>query len=205
MSFENQIEQEKTKEQLLEEFKNSLEKYGVKEAECRLEQDGELVIEQKLNHGIHGLGYDNGSSHEEGDKRNNSLWLCLDQSDPETIKKNQEWNKNTILDFNNQISGLIIKKTGDNIVEIRISNDHPISTLSRLIDKQKSICLPSDPNGWKLDNMFEADKDTGELVSNLEWDGEEPIECKVAILDTPCDWKSGKWRKEASQKLVVKN
>ena len=78
--------QEKSKEQLLQELQASFEKYGIRDAEIRLES-GKLIIEQKLGSGVRGLGYD---------KEEESLWMCLDQNNPESIANNQKWNANTL-------------------------------------------------------------------------------------------------------------
>jgi len=184
---------EKNKEQLLEEFKNSLEKYGVEDVECRLEK-GKLVIEQKLGSGIRGLGYD---------KNAKSLWLCLDQSDSETIKENERWNANTVLDLKKEMLGINFEKISDENTKIRIAGDHPVATLARLLDREKVVCLPGRFNNWKLDNPFQVNEETGKLENEIEWDG-KPVECKVAIDGIECGWQSGKWRDEAQQKLEAK-
>lgn len=187
---EKEKNQEKTKEQLLEEFKTSLEKHGVKGVECRLEQ-GRLVIEQTLGTGIRGLGYD---------KEAQSLWLCLDQLDPETIRQNQKWNANTILDSGAELSGVTIERIDEKRVKITITPEHPVVALARLIGKENAIHLPGRFNNWKLDSPFELNEETGELENEIAWDG-EPAECKVAISDIPCKWETGGWKDKAEQKL----
>ncbi len=192
--FENLTEtkQEKTKEQLLEEFKISLEKYGVRNIECSFEQ-GKLTIEQKLGSGIRGLGYD---------KKAESLWLCLDQSDPATIIENQRWNANTILDLEKGLPGIAMEKIDGQKVKIRIAADHPAATLARLISKEEAVCLPGQFNNWQLDNPFKLNKETGEMENEILWDGNS-TEGKIAISNTPCDWQSGQWEVKAAQKLEI--
>ncbi len=188
--FTPKAEKEKTKEQLLQEFKISLEKHGVKGVECRLEQ-GRLVIEQTLGAGIRGLGYDKGAQ---------SLWLCLDQLDPKKIRENQRWNANTILDSGAELPGVTIKRIDGKRVKITIAPEHPAACLARLTGKESAIHLPGQFNSWKLDSPFGLNEETGELENEIKWDG-KPAECKVAISDVPCEWEDGKWKDKAKQKL----
>ena len=181
---------EKTKEQLLEEFKISLEKYGVKNIECSFEQ-GKLTIEQKLGSGIRGLGYD---------KDKEDLWLCLDQSNPKTVKDNERWNANTILDLEKELPGITTEKIDDQNVKVRIAVDHPITVLARFVGKESSVHLPGNFNDWKLDNPFKLNEETGELENEISWDGNS-TEGKIAISNTPCDWQSGQWKDKATQRL----
>jgi hypothetical protein len=184
-------ENKKTKEMLLVEFKGALEKYGVKNVECRLE-GGKLVVEQTLSEGIRGLGYD---------KEAKSLWLCLDQMDPETIRENQQWNTNTILSGESQLPGVKIEKVGEKI-KIVISADHPIAALSRLMGEGSGVNLPGKYNNWNIDNPFKINEKTGELENELNWDGSE-TEVKVALTDVTADWEAGKWQNKAHQSLGV--
>jgi len=181
---------EKNKEQLLQEFKISLEKYGVEGVECRLEQ-GRLVIEQTLGAGIRGLGYD---------EKAQSLWLCLDQLDPEKIRENQRWNANTILDSRAELPGVTIERIDGKRVKITIAPEHPAASLARLTGKEEAVHLPGQFNGWKLASPFGLNEKTGGLENEIEWDG-EPAECKVAISGVPCQWEDGGWKDEAEQKL----
>lgn len=186
----NKKEQEKTKEELLLEFKESLEKYGVENIECRLEQ-GRLIIEQKLGSGIRGLGYD---------KNKKDLWLCLDQSNSKTVKENERWNANTILDLEKELPGIVIEKIDKERMIIKIAIDHPVSALARLTGKQDSVYLPGKYNNWQFDQPFIKNNKTGELTNEIAMSSDS-TECKIAISDMTCDWESGKWQNEASQKM----
>jgi len=57
---------EKTREELLEDFKSSLDKYGAEGASVEMENNN-LKIEQRYGEGIRGIGYDG------------KLWMRLDQ------------------------------------------------------------------------------------------------------------------------------
>lgn len=192
MSIEK-LSLEKTKEALLIEFKSSMEKYGVKNVDCRFEE-GNLVIEQKLGEGIRGLGYD---------KEEKSLWMCLDQKDPKSIKENQRWNANTLLELSSRFPGIKIDKQEEGKVKVTLDAEHPIVKLSQILGEGKSVCLPGSYNGWRRENPFLLNKDTEEMEVVLSWDG-ELTECKVAILNSPCQWGSGKWKSASEQRMDIK-
>lgn len=194
-SNEQNAERKKTREELLEEFKNSLEKYGVEGAEVRLEGDN-LVVEQKCGEGIRGLGYD---------KEKKSFWLCLDQKNPkESVKENQRWNANTILDSEKKFPGVNLEKIEERKVKIGIDPDHPVAALSALIGEEKEVYLPGKFNDWKMEKPLEFNEETGKLEGELLWDGEKPVECKVAIADVYSNWKDGGWKKGAEQKMEIR-
>lgn len=187
-------EKEKTREEILEEFKNSLREYGVEGVEVRLEKN-KFVVEQKCGEGIRGLGYD---------KDKNNFWLCLDQKNPEeSVKENQRWNANTILDLEKKFPGVNLEKTEEGKVKIEIDADHPISTLSVLMGKEKSVYLPGGFNGWKMEKPLELNKETGKLEGELSWDG-NPVECKIAIADIYINWEDGGWKNGADQKMETR-
>lgn len=179
-------------QEAFKEFTRSLSEHGVKDVECRMEQ-GKLILEQKLGSGIRGLGYD---------AEEKSLWLCLDQLDPDTIEENQKWNANTVLSIENKFQEVKLEKIDDSTVKIVISSGHPVVCLAKLLGKENNICLPGQYNNWQRshDQAFTLDEETGDLENVIKWNGSQ-IECKVAIKDMPCDWQSGKWKQNASQKL----
>ena len=132
-----QKEQEKNElspEELLAEFKQSLEKYGIKGVECRLEQS-KLVIEQTLGKGIHGLGYD---------KKAQSLWMCLDQSSDENVKENQRWNANTILDKEKKLPETKLEEIEKGKIKVTLTSSHPVTILASLLNRD--VCLPGQFN-----------------------------------------------------------
>ncbi len=185
---------QKTREGLLEEFKNSLREYGVEGVEVKLEGN-KLVVEQKYGEGIRGLGYD---------KNKNSFWLCLDQKNPEeSVKENQRWNANTILDLEKEFYGVNLEKIEEGKIKIEIAADHPVATLSALIGKEKDVYLPGGFNGWKMEKPLELNEETGKLEGELLWDG-RPVECKIAIADIYIKWEDGNWENGANQKMETR-
>lgn len=185
--------QEKTREKLLEEFKDSLEEYGVKGIEIRLEGD-KLVMEQKYGEGIRGFGYD---------KEKKNLWLCLDQKNlQESTKENQRWNANTILDLEKEFSGVVLEKIEERKVKIEIDAEHPICAMLNLIGKEKKAYLSGELNGWKLEKPLEFNEN-GKLEGELLWDGNKPIECKIAISNIESSWKDGEWEDDARQIMKI--
>lgn len=185
-------EKEKTREDLLEDLESSFEKYGVESVEVRLEED-KLVMEQKYGEGIRGLGYD---------KENGNLWLCLDQKNPqESIDENQKWNANTVLNMEKQFLGVSMKKIEEGKIKIEIDEDNPLLIIAALSGKSENIYLPSEINGWKLEDPLEFDEETGKLIGELLWDGNGSIECKIAISDIQSSWEDGGWKNNASQKM----
>ncbi len=185
---------EKTKEELLEEFKNSLREYGVEGVEVRLEGN-KLIVEQKYGEGIRGLGYD---------KDKNNFWLCLDQKNPEeSVKENQRWNANTILDLEKEFPGVNLEKTEEGKVRIEIDASHPVAALSVLMNKEKDVYLPGGFNGWKMEKPLEFNEETGKLEGELLWDG-KLVECKIAIADIYVNWEDGGWENGANQKMETR-
>lgn len=176
---------------LLAEFKDSSKKYGIKNIECGLEGN-RLVVAQTLGGGIRGLGYD---------KEAKSLWLCLDQMFPATVKENKQWNANTILTAKSELPGVKIETVGE-ITKIVIASDHPIVALARLIGKENCVTLPGEYNNWEVNGAFKFNTETGELKNNLNWDGSR-TEVKIAIMDVTADWADGKWQVGAKQILSV--
>ena len=151
-------------------------------------------MEQKLGSGIRELGYD---------KEKKDLWLCLDQSNTKkTVTENERWNANTVLDLEKKLPGITIEKIDKTQMIIKIAIDHPVTALSRLTDKQNSIYLPGKYNNWQFDKPFIFNDEKEELINKLDMD-DGSTECKIAINDISCDWESGKWQDEASQKIEV--
>ncbi len=187
-------EKEKTREELLEVFKNSLREYGVEGAEVRLEGN-KLIIEQKCGEGIRGLGYD---------KVKNNFWLCLDQKNPEeSVKENQRRNANTILDLEKKFPGVNLEKTEEGRVKIEIDASHSVAALAVLMNKEKDVYLSGGFNGWKVENPLELNEETGKLEGELSWDG-KPVDCKIAIADIYINWEDGGWKNGADQKMETR-
>ncbi|MCK4918987.1 MAG: hypothetical protein KAS01_01240 [Candidatus Pacebacteria bacterium] len=188
-------EKEKTREDLLEDLENSFEKYGVEGVEVRLEGD-KLVMEQKYGEGIRGLGYD---------KEKSNLWLCLDQKNSqESINENQRWNANTVLDMEKQFLGVSMKKIEEGKIRIEIDKDNPLFVIASLSGRSENIYLPSEINGWKLEESLEFDEETGKLIGELLWDGDGSIECKVAISGIQSNWDDGEWKDDTNQKMETR-
>lgn len=183
-------QKEKSRNELFTEFKNSLESHGVENLEARIE-DEKLILEQKLGSGINGLGYD---------KNEKSLWLCLDQN-KQNIEQNQRWNANTVMDLKKEFPGIIMEESRKGKIKVTISHDHPVATLSALLERSSQVNLCGGFNKWRRgDNPFIKNKETRDLEVEIEWDG-KPVESKIAITESPCNWNSGKWKNKASQKL----
>lgn len=192
-NFENLAKDvEQSPEKLLKNLMASFGKYGIQNVECRIEQ-GEFIIEQKLGEGMKGLGYD---------KNGKSLWLCLDQINPETIADNEKWNANTLINIESNLPGIkIISDKGK--IKLEIEKDHPAITLAQMFKKENNIFLPGEFNNWQLNNNFELNEKTGKWEIDIKnWDG-NIAQCKIAISDLEADWNAGKWEEGAIQKMKV--
>ena len=186
---------EKTREELLEEFKSSLEKYGVEGVEIRMEGNS-LIIEQKYEEGIRGLG-----------RSNSSVWMCLDQKDLKSFKENQKSNANTILDLEREYQGIIFadieeNEKGETRMKIRIAADHLVVVSANLFGKNEEVYLPGDFNGWNAPDPLEFNEETGELEGEIVWNKNRLAECKIAI-HIKSKFDDGGWKDEANQKMEI--
>ena len=197
------IEKEKTREELLKEFESSLEKHGVEGVKIKIEEkEGKLklVIEQKYGEGICGLGYDKGAR---------TLWFCLDQNNPkETVRENNRWDANTVLNLENEYPGIKFEEAGEGIMKVTIAADHPVTAFANLNKKDGNVHLSGEFNNWDLEEPFKLNEETGELEGIVAWDGNGSIECKIAISDIKNPdienvWEDGGWKDEANQKMEI--
>lgn len=94
-------------------------------------------------------------------------------------------------------------KTSKFSTRITIAADHPVAALARITGSVQAVCMPGKYNGWQRGEDRFAENPQGDLEVEIGWNG-NPTECKIAILGSPSDWSSGKWRNEASQKLATR-
>lgn len=211
-SNEQKIEKKKTREELFEELKKSLEKYGVEGLELRIEEEeGELklILEQECGSGIVGLGYDG------------KLWLCLNQ-EREVDEKGESRTKNVVNEFAhnaNTVASLESKFPGVNFVEeekgmvkVEIDSDHPTIAMAEFL-KDKEIQLRGGYSGWGNEDPFEFNDETGKWETRIKWNGNS-AECKIMIRDTEykedkkvtkpmnVEW-NGKYGKGAKQRMEI--
>lgn len=173
-------------------FTTSLTNHGVTGVDIGL-VDGQLIIKQEQGQGIRGLGYD---------KAEQSLWLCLDQLNPQSVASNQLWNANTILSLNSKFSGVEILKIGEK-VKIIIAPDHPVATLANLLVKAGNVYLPGGYNNWDRSvNPFAINQNTNALELVINWNG-EAMEGKVAIKGVSATWSDGNWARRTLQTMAI--
>lgn len=187
-------EKEKTREELLEEFIISLKEHGVEGVEVRIEGNN-LILEQKYGEGIRGLS-----------RSNSSVWICLDQKDPESFKENNGSNANTNIDFGEEYSGIIFEKNEDGKMAIRIDTDHPVAKLASLLGKNNEVYLPGDFNKWKAPDPLDFDEKTKEIKGVIErgtvWGEKKEAQCKIAI-HIKSEFDNGEWEDGADQKMEI--
>jgi hypothetical protein len=204
-------EKEKTREELLGEFKSSLEKYGVENVEVRLEEN-RLIIEQEYGkERINGLGRD---------KKEKSNWICLNQKWIELtekqeeiaeragveikevedegggkkyfskfVKENGKWDANQVLALGIDFPGIEIGEVEgkENIIKIRILPDHPVVALAKLLGKMDKVDLRGDFNSWCEEEKDER-RNGKEIEGNLkEVDG--GLECEIKWDGKPVQCK----------------
>lgn len=172
--FEREIptieKKEKTREELLENFKSSLEEYGVEGASVEVE-DNSLKIEQECGEGIRGIGYDG------------KLWMRLDQGgeSDNPVANEFQYNENTFASLKSEFQGVTFEKVGEEKIKIQIDSDHPAITMAKLLgDKEVQLRGIS---GWGNANSFEFNEETEKWESELKWTGNFK-ECKIVIRDT---------------------
>ena len=172
------IEKEKTREELLKEFKSSLEKYGVEDASIEIEKGDKLAIEQKCGEGIRGIGYD-------GSK----FWMRLDQGEEvdNPVANEFQYNENTFASLKSDFPGVTFEKIEEEKIKIQIDSDHPAVAMAELLGN-KEIQLRG-ISGWGDANPFEFNEETEKWEAELEWAGNFK-ECKIMIRDT--EEKEGK-------------
>ena len=174
MSLEDfpKIESEKgkTRGELLEEFKSSLEKYGIEGVNIEME-DNILKMEQKCGEGFRGIGYDG------------KFWMCLGQG--EEAKSNPvanefQYNENTLASIDSKFPGVIFEEIGEGKIKIQIDSDHPAIAIANLLG-DKEIQLRG-INGWGNADPFKFNEGTGKWEAEFDWNGKFK-ECKIMIRD----------------------
>lgn len=170
-------EKEKTREELLEEFKGSLEEYRVEGVSVEIEDDI-LKIEQECGEGVRGIGYDG------------KFWMRLDQRgemEDSPVANEFQYNENTFASLESKFSGVTFEKKEGGIVLVQIDSNHPAITMAKLLG-DKEIQLRG-INGWGDANPFEFNEETEKWESEFDWNGKFK-ECKIMIRDT--EEKEGK-------------
>ncbi len=172
-------EKEKTKEELLEEFKDSLKEHGIEGVEVRIENN-QLIIEQNLEEGIGGLS-----------KSNSSVWLRPNQNESEPSKENDDPETNSKLDFRKEdYLGLTFGRNEAGKKTISFDANHPVVALANLLGKNDQVCLPGQFNRWgdpKYGDpkQLEFNEKTGAIEGVIEgeksWDENKKAECKISI------------------------
>ena len=191
---------EKTREELLEEFKSSLEKHGVEGVKIRIEGNN-LKIRQKCGEGIRGVGYDG------------KLWMRLDQEGENNnpVANEFQYNENTFASLESKFQGVTFEKIGEEKIKIQIDSDHPAIAMAKLLgDKEVQLRGIS---GWGDANPFEFNEETEKWEAELEWAGNFK-ECKIMIRDTEerenkkvtkpisANW-NGNYGESADQKMEI--
>jgi len=168
-------EKQKTKEALLEDFEDSLEKHGIEGVEVRIEGNI-LKIRQKSGEGIRGLGYDK------------KIWMRLNQEKTNSNVANKfRHNENTKASLESDFSGVTFEEVGEGKIKVQIDSDHPAIALAKFLGN-KEVQLRGGYSGWGDENPFEYNEESEKWECELEWEEEE--ECKIMIRDV--EFKDGK-------------
>lgn len=190
----NNAESEKTRKEMLEEFKNSLDKYGVEGISVEIENNN-LKIEQKYGGGIPGLS-----------KSDSSVWMCLDYENVESFKENDRFNANSNLDLRKKYEGLTFGKNEAGKKTIEIDAGHPVVKFSNLLGKNNEVYLPGDFNKWYAPDPLKFNKDTGGIGGVIEgktaWNEEKKAQCKPAI-HIKSEFDNGGWEDGADQIMTI--
>jgi len=191
---------EKTREELLEDFKSSLEKYGADGAGIEIE-DNNLKIEQECGEGIRGIGYDG------------KLWMRLDQGgeNDNPVANEFQYNENTFASLESKFQGVTFEKVEEEKIKIQIDSNHPAIAMAKLLG-DKEIQLRG-ISGWGNANQFEFNEETKKWEVELKWTGNFK-ECKIIIRDTEekggekvtksieANW-NGNYGEDADQKMEI--
>lgn len=177
LNSEQKAEKEKTKEELFEEFKDSLKKYKIEGANVEIEE-GNLKIEQECGKGIRGIGYDG------------KIWMRLDQG--KEVENNPaanefQYNENTLASLESKFPGVAFEKKEEGMILVQLDSSHPAVTMAELLGN-KEVQLRG-INGWGDVDPFKFNKENGKWESELKWTGKFK-ECKIMIRDT--EYKEGK-------------
>ena len=161
---------EKTREELLEDFKKSLEDYGVEGVNVEME-DNELAIEQKCGEGIRGIGYDG------------KFWMCLGQgkdTESNPVVNEFQYNENTLASLESKFHGVTFEEAGEGKIKVQIDSKHPAVAMAKLLG-DKEIQLRG-INGWGNADPFEFNEENEKWEAEFDWNGKFK-ECKIMIRD----------------------
>jgi len=170
-------EKEKTREELLEDFKKSLEDCGVEGTNIEIEGN-DLKIKQECGEGIPGIGYDG------------KFWSRLDygkDAKNNPVANEFKYNENTLASLESEFPGVTFKKEEEGTVLVQLDSNHPAVAMAKLLG-DKEIQLRG-IEGWGDADPFELKEENGKWECRLKWDGKFK-ECKIMIRDT--EEKEGK-------------
>jgi len=177
---------------LYAQFDKSLERHGVNGVHVQITSEQELIIDQKVNDGIRGLGYDSSDQ---------SLWLCIDQGN--YAVSNQLWNENSVFELDDRLKDVTILRAENKLI-VTLGNMHPVTCLARLIQRVNEVYMPGEYNRWKKEDAFMAKWERDTLQLELDMDIVKKLgECKIAILPVACNWQDAQWRPGADQRMIV--
>ena len=167
-------EKEKTEAELLEDFRSSLEKHGIKGVEVRIE-GSDLIIEQDYEGGISGLS-----------KSNSSIWFRPNQNESKPSTENKDPKTNSKLDLREEnYLGLTFGRNEAGKKTVSFDKKNPVTTLANLLRKNDQVCLPGQFNNWGEPKQLKFNKKTGAIEGAIEgekpWDENKKAECKISI------------------------
>jgi len=162
---------EKTREELLEDFKKSLEDYEVEGIKVEIEGNN-LKIGQKCGEGIRGLGYDG------------KFWMRLDygkNAESNPVANEFQYNENSLASLKSEFPGVTFKEGGEGMVLVQLDSSHLAITMAKLLgDKEVQL---RGIDGWGDVDPFEFNEKNGKWECRLKWNGKYK-ECKLVIRDT---------------------
>jgi hypothetical protein len=175
--------------QTIRKFVEAANNSGLKLSETK-EADGREGFWQILGEGSYPVGHDG-----------KNLWMALD-ADPKNLKTPDDWNTNSLISKDN----LWITQT-ESGRRLTLPEDNPLAQLIKNLPKENPALLVGEYNKWTVDGQYASGKfqigEKGEVFVDLPDVEGEAYECKVAVLNFPCSWKDGNWKKGSTQKLTV--
>jgi hypothetical protein len=173
--------------QAMRKFVEAANNSGLKLSEVK-EADGREGFRQILGEGSYPVGHDG-----------KNLWMTLD-ADPKNLKRPDDWNTNSLISKDNPCITKI-----ENGYRLTLSEDNPLAQLIKNLPNQ--VSLAGEHNNWNVDEQSASGKfqrgENGEVFVDLPDVEGEAYECKVAILNFPCSWQDGNWKKGSTQQLTV--
>ena len=169
---------EKTRKELLEEFKKSLENYEVEGIEVRVEGNN-LRIKQECGEGIRGIGFDG------------EFWSRLDygkDAKNNPVANEFQYNENTLASLESEFPGVTFKEEEEGMVLAQLDSSHLAITMAKLLGN-KEVQLRG-INGWGDADPFELNEENGKWECRLKWGTVKFKECKLMIRDV--EEKEGK-------------